>query len=75
MTQWVRGDIQELLSLSVVVGLAVGGDVLLVGLSGLVGSSGGDELVRELGLVRRVGDLGTIVRHRSSGSAKEHTCS
>ena len=57
MTQWVRGDIQELLSLSVVVGLAVGGDVLLVGLSGLVGSSSGDELVRELGLVGGVGDL------------------
>jgi hypothetical protein len=46
-------NLQKLLSLLVALRLAVALAVLLVGLGSLVGSSSGNELVRELSLVLR----------------------
>lgn len=50
-------DIQELLGLCVVCGLALTLDMLLVSLGSLVRSGGGDELVRERSLVGGIGNL------------------
>lgn len=66
-----QSDVQELLGLSVAVGLAVGSDVLLVRLRGLVGGGGSDELVRELGLVGRVGDLYAPSAYENNGMERQ----
>ena len=42
------------------VGLAIGLDVLLIGLSGLIRGSSGNELMGELSLVGGVGSLDTV---------------
>ena len=71
----MKCDEQDLLSLSVAVGLAVRSNMLLVSLGGLVGGSGSNQLVRELSLVPRVGDLHALLAHRSRYEAKGHTVS
>lgn len=53
--------------------LTVGGNVLLVRLGGLVRGSGGDELVRKLGLVGRVGDLDTMSARATGYERSERT--
>ena len=60
---WIDDDVQDLLGLSVAIGLAILRAVLLVGLHGLVGRGTADQLVRELGLVGGVGDLRKSITH------------